>query len=105
MTEHARAVHVKIVPTVVEADPQRILVLVGAVGEAAVDIQGCRLLVSYGSAGDPAAPEHALPQQPLHGPTLPSPNHSDAVLDLKTIDLPIKMMLSSSRDGIVKCWR
>ena len=29
----------------------------------------------------------------------------DAVLDLKTIDLPIKMMLSSSRDGVVKCWR
>ena len=61
-------------------------------------MQGCRLLVSYGASGEPA-PAHAPPPQQLHGPTLPSPNHNDAGLDLKTIDLPIKMMLSSSRDG------
>ena len=29
----------------------------------------------------------------------------DAVLDLKGVELPVKMMLSSGRDGIVKLWR
>ena len=80
----------------------------GQKAQAAVDVQGesgqkTRLLVSYG-ASEPG-PDNSPLQQQLHGPTLPSPNHSDAVLDLKTIDLPIKMMLSSSRDGVVKCWR
>jgi hypothetical protein len=29
----------------------------------------------------------------------------DAVLDLKGVELPVKMMLSSGRDGIIKLWR
>lgn len=29
----------------------------------------------------------------------------DAVLDLKGVELPVKMMLSGGRDGIVKLWR
>ena len=41
-------------------------------------------------------------------PAPPPPSslaHRDAVLDLKSVDLPAKLMLSASRDGVVKCWR
>lgn len=29
----------------------------------------------------------------------------DAILDLKNIDLPMKLMLSASREGEIKLWR
>lgn len=35
----------------------------------------------------------------------PRTSHDDAVLDVKVTELPIKMLLSSSRDGAVKVWR
>ncbi|CAM9693827.1 unnamed protein product [Heterosigma akashiwo] len=31
--------------------------------------------------------------------------HNDAILDLKSVDLPTKMIISCSRDGIVKLWK
>lgn len=50
---------------------------------------------------DPADAPHLMQR----GPVAPPSAHKDAVLDLKSIDLPLKLMLSSSRDGVVKCWR
>jgi hypothetical protein len=49
-------------------------------------------------------PSH-LPLREQRGLVLPSGAHTDAILDLKSVDLPHKMMLSSSRDGVVKCWK
>ena len=58
---------------------------------------------------DAPIPEAQDPEDTPHlmqrGPVPPPSAHADAVLDLKSIDLPIKLMLSSSRDGVVKCWR
>jgi len=75
----------------------------GAASQAA----DSRLFVCRDNAAPP--PEAASPTDvPLldqRGPVAPPTAHRDAILDLKSIDLPIKMMLSSSRDGVVKCWR
>ena len=46
-----------------------------------------------------------LPQRQQRGPIPASTNHRDAVLDLKMVELPMKMMLSCSRDGDIKGWR
>lgn len=46
-----------------------------------------------------------LPVREGRGVTLPSANFKDAILDLKTIDLPLRLMLSSSKDGDIKLWR
>jgi hypothetical protein len=35
----------------------------------------------------------------------PSFHHSDSILDLKMIEMPHKMLISCSRDGIVKVWK
>ena len=52
-----------------------------------------------------ATPSGDLPLAEQRGAVAPPTAHRDAILDLKSIDLPIKMMLSCSRDGVVKCWR
>lgn len=39
------------------------------------------------------------------GLVAPQSSHDDAVLDVKVTELPIKMLLSGSRDGAVKIWR
>jgi len=65
------------------------------------------LLVCYDAevpARHNVVPSH-LPLREQRGLVLPSGAHTDAILDLKTVDLPRKMMLSSSRDGVVKCWK
>ena len=49
-------------------------------------------------------PSH-LPVREQRGLVLPSNCHTDAILDLKSVDLPSKMMLSCDRAGIVKMWR
>jgi phosphoinositide-3-kinase regulatory subunit 4 len=49
-------------------------------------------------------PAH-LPLREQRGLAAASVSHGDAVLDLKGIDLPSKMMLSCSRDGVVKVWK
>ncbi len=35
----------------------------------------------------------------------PSVNHHDCVLDLKLLELPHRMLVSASRDGVVKVWK
>lgn len=65
------------------------------------------LLVCYDAevpARHNVVPSH-LPLREQRGLVLPSGAHTDAILDLKSVDLPHKMMLSSSRDGVVKCWK
>jgi len=39
------------------------------------------------------------------GPPVPSPNHNEAVLDVGLIELPHAMIVSCSRDGVVKVWK
>ena len=36
---------------------------------------------------------------------LPSMNHHDCILDMKMLELPHRMLISSSRDGVVKVWK
>jgi hypothetical protein len=54
-------------------------------------------------------PENVVPSQlPIReqrGLVMPSNCHTDAVLDLKSIDFPSKMMLSCDRAGVVKLWK
>jgi len=40
-----------------------------------------------------------------HKTPLPSVNHHDCILDLKCVELPHRMLLSASRDGVVKVWK
>ena len=53
------------------------------------------------NAQDPQALENV--KQRAGG--LPSTNHHDCILDLKLLELPHKMLISSSRDGVVKVWK
>jgi len=39
------------------------------------------------------------------GPPLPSPNHTESILDVSLIELPHPMIVSCSRDGVVKVWK
>ncbi|CAM9849497.1 unnamed protein product [Discosporangium mesarthrocarpum] len=48
---------------------------------------------------------HDLPLMQGKGLVPPRSSHDDAVLDVKITELPIKMVLSGSRDGVVKIWR
>ena len=59
------------------------------------------LVVCRDFAVPPAEARAAAPARPPPS----SLAHRDAVLDLKSVDLPAKLMLSASRDGVVKCWR
>ena len=58
--------------------------------------------------GSLSTPTTAEAEARAAAPAQPPPSslaHRDAVLDLKSVDLPAKLMLSASRDGVVKCWR
>lgn len=55
------------------------------------------------NAQDPQAIETGNVKQRAGG--LPSMNHHDCILDLKLLELPHKMLISSSRDGVVKVWK
>lgn len=46
-----------------------------------------------------------LPLREGRGLVTPSINFHDAVTDLKDIDTPMRLLLSSSRDGEIKLWR
>ena len=46
-----------------------------------------------------------VPRKLERGQIRPENCHSDAILDLKLIDHPMKAVLSASRDGCVKVWR
>ena len=35
----------------------------------------------------------------------PTTHHTDAIMDLKTVDVPMRLMLSCSKDETVKVWR
>ena len=59
------------------------------------------LVVCRDFAAPPAEARAAAPAPPPPS----SLAHRDAILDLKSVDLPAKLMLSASRDGVVKCWR
>jgi len=66
-----------------------------------------RLFVCYDAevpSVESVVPSH-LPMREQRGIQSPPTSHHDAVLDLKSVGLPTKMMLSSSRDGVVKVWR
>lgn len=54
------------------------------------------------NAQDPLMLETASSKQRAH---LPSMNHHDCILDLKLLELPHRMLISSSRDGVVKVWK
>eukprot|EP00978_Attheya_sp_CCMP212_P023479 scaffold71994_cov51-Attheya_sp.AAC.1 len=46
-----------------------------------------------------------VPRKLLRGPIRSENHHTDAILDIKGIDFPVKGIISSSRDGTVKVWR
>lgn len=65
-------------------------------------------LVICRDASIPSADVLVQSQKPLldgHGPVPPVQSFRDAILDLKCIDLPMKMMVSCGRDGDVKLWK
>ena len=46
-----------------------------------------------------------LPIKESRGPVKAYTNFRDSVTDLKCIDIPLRMMISSSKDGQIKIWR
>eukprot|EP01041_Mallomonas_annulata_P005779 gene5779-11677_t len=70
------------------------------------DFQG-RLLVCY-DADVPNADVILQTHRPLRegrGPVPPTGGFKDEILDLKSVELPMRMIISSSRDGQIKLWR
>ena len=66
-----------------------------------------RLFVCYDSALpslDASLPSH-LPLRGDRGPLTSNGAHTNDIMDLKSIDVPIKGLLSCSKDGIIKLWR
>lgn len=66
-----------------------------------------RLFVCYDSAMpsiDVTLPAH-LPLRGDRGPLAPNPGFRSAILDIKSIDLPIRGLLACSKDGIIKLWK
>ena len=39
------------------------------------------------------------------GPSAPSVNHHESILDLKLLEIPHRMLISAGRDGVVKVWK
>lgn len=68
---------------------------------------GGRLFVGYDTEvpSTDAILQSQLPVREGRGPIPPSNNFKDAILDMKNIDIPTRLLLSSSRDGTVKLWR
>lgn len=78
---------------------------VGADGSGAAG--GKRLFVCY-VASTPSADtilQAHLPIREGRGIALPSANFKDAILDMKNMELPMRLMLTSGRDGVIKLWR
>lgn len=46
-----------------------------------------------------------VPKRMQYGAVRPGNRHSDAILDIKKIETPMKGLLSCSRDGVIKFWR
>ena len=46
-----------------------------------------------------------LPWKLQRGPVKPENCHQDAILDLKSVEFPMRGLLSSSQDGMIKLWR
>ena len=66
-----------------------------------------RLFVCYDSlmpSVDATLSSH-LPLRHDRGPLSPNPSFRSTILDLKTIDLPVRGLLSSSTDGVIKLWK
>jgi len=42
---------------------------------------------------------------PKKGPTFPTVAHKESILDLKLLEHPHRMLISASRDGIIKVWK
>ncbi len=66
-----------------------------------------KLFVCYSSAtpsSDKILQSH-LPVREGRGLTAPTVNFRDVITDLKDIDVPIRLLLSSSKDGEIKIWR
>jgi len=41
----------------------------------------------------------------LRGPASPSVHHHESILDVKVMELPHRMIISGSRDGVIKVWK
>lgn len=66
-----------------------------------------RLFLSFDSvipSAETALPQH-LPLRGGRGPIVPSNAFKDAVLDLKSVDLPTRALISSAKDGTIKLWK
>lgn len=46
-----------------------------------------------------------IPTRDSRGPMPPTNSFKDAITDLKNLDLPMRLMISSSKDGSIKLWR
>ena len=66
-----------------------------------------RLFLSFDSSipsADTALPQH-LPLQSGRGPIVPNSAFKDAVLDLKSVDLPTRSLIASAKNGTIKLWK
>lgn len=50
-------------------------------------------------------PPSQIPLREMRGPVAPPTCHTGAIMDLKTVDVPVRLLLSCSRDETVKVWR
>eukprot|EP01133_Synstelium_polycarpum_P006412 gene6412-7438_t len=50
-----------------------------------------------------SSPSHSRPKQKV--PTTPTIHHQETILDLKVMEVPQPMLISSSADGVVKIWK
>ncbi len=66
-----------------------------------------KLFVCHTSPPPPAAAtlQAQVPLREHRGPLGADKSFQDCVLDLKSIDLPFKMMVGCSRSGEIKLWR
>lgn len=54
------------------------------------------------SEDSPDSPANA---SKLRGPASPSVHHHESILDVKMMELPHRMLISGSRDGVIKVWK
>lgn len=66
-----------------------------------------RLYVSYDTAlpSTSTLVQAHMPYWENRGPINPINKYKDAIVDLKIIDMPVRMLLSAGRDGVIKIWR
>jgi len=61
--------------------------------------------VAAGGVPSRPHPHHSKDTSASHQPQAPSPNHVDAILDIRLLYAPQRLLVSADRHGIVKIWK